>query len=170
MALAHAVGAQRGAGLQGLQLARAVHHVHRQARGRAHAHALTAAGLYLQEQLAQLAAARRQPRHVYMYKDAMRFFLPNNDYKVASYPSLVPDWDHSPRCGGRGVILHGSTPELFRVHARQVIDSVRQLPDEQRIVLVKSWNEWAEGNVLEDRFDQRWSAGETLRDLLGPRS
>lgn len=111
-------------------------------------------------------AARRQPRHVYLYKDAMRFFLPNNDYKVASYPSLVPDWDHSPRCGGRGVILHGSTPELFRVHARQVLDSVRQLPDEQRIVLIKSWNEWAEGNYLEP--DLRFGKGylEALRDEL----
>lgn len=113
-----------------------------------------------------VSAARRQPRHVYQYKDAMRFFLPINDYKAASYPSLVPDWDHSPRCGGRGVILHGSTPELFRVHARQVFDSVRHLPDEQRIVLVKSWNEWAEGNYLEP--DLRFGRGylEALRDEL----
>lgn len=99
--------------------------------------------------LRHLRAARKEPRYVYEYKDAMRFFLSPLDYNVPRFPALIPGWDHSPRCGGRGVIIHNSTPELFRAHARQVFDSVRGFPDEERIVLIKSWNEWAEGNYME---------------------
>ena len=32
---------------------------------------------------------------------------------------------------------------------RHAIDSTRELPPEQRIVFLKSWNEWAEGNYVE---------------------
>ena len=105
----------------------------------------------LQSRLAQL---RGRPRFVYAYRDAMRYFLSDSDYGVPRYPTLVPDWDHSPRCGGRGVILDGSTPDLFRVHVRETLDTVRPLPVEQRVVFIKSWNEWAEGNYMEP--DLRW--------------
>jgi lipopolysaccharide biosynthesis protein len=102
-------------------------------------------------------ALRGWPKHVYDYNDAMRYFPSHNDYGVPSYPSLIPDWDHSPRCGGTGVILHGSTPELFGRHVAEALDSVRDVPRQQRLVFVKSWNEWAEGNYLEP--DLRHGAG-----------
>ena len=100
------------------------------------------------------------------YKDAMRFFLSKLDYNFPRYPSLVPGWDHSPRCGGRGVIIHNSTPELFRVHARQVFDSVRDRPDEERVVLIRSWNEWAEGNYMEPDLRYGDAYLRVLRDEL----
>ena len=46
-------------------------------------------------------------------------------------------------------VLHCSTPELFRVHLRQTIAQVLARPAERRILFIKSWNEWAEGNHLE---------------------
>ena len=73
-------------------------------------------------------------------------------------PAVVPGWDNSPRSGGRGLVLHGSTPERFRVHVRDAIDRLAQLPAERRLLIVKSWNEWAEGNHLEpdQRFGRRY--------------
>jgi hypothetical protein len=63
-------------------------------------------------------------------------------------------------------VLHGSTPELFRRHLRRAIGMVGDLPRERRIVFVKSWNEWAEGNHLEpdQRFGLRYL--EAIRDEL----
>lgn len=73
-------------------------------------------------------------------------------------PCVYPNWDNTPRSGRGGVVLRGATPELFGRHVRHAIDSVRDHPAGERIVWVKSWNEWAEGNHLEpdQRFGREW--------------
>jgi Glycosyltransferase WbsX len=61
----------------------------------------------------------------------------------------VPRWDHTPRSGSRGLVLRGSTPELFRAHLDLAVAKAIRLPPGRRLLWVKSWNEWAEGNMLE---------------------
>jgi hypothetical protein len=64
------------------------------------------------------------------------------------------------------VVLHDSTPELFRLHLRQALDLVQSRAPEERIVFIKSWNEWAEGNYLEP--DQKYGHAylDAVRDEL----
>lgn len=87
-------------------------------------------------------------------------------------PCIVPNWDNTPRSGRRGVVLTGATPEKFRVHVRDAVARVQDRPAEERLVWVKSWNEWAEGNYLEpDReFGHAWIdvLGEELRGSRPP--
>lgn len=64
-------------------------------------------------------------------------------------PCVYPNWDNSPRSGRRGVVLAGSTPEKFRAHVRQSVAVLQDRPRDERLLWVKSWNEWAEGNYLE---------------------
>lgn len=64
-------------------------------------------------------------------------------------PCVYPNWDNSPRSGRRGVVLTGSTPERFRTHVRNAVDALADRPPQERLLWVKSWNEWAEGNYLE---------------------
>lgn len=64
-------------------------------------------------------------------------------------PCVYPNWDNSPRSGRRGVVLTGSTPEKFRAHVRQAVTVLEGRPRDERLLWVKSWNEWAEGNYLE---------------------
>jgi lipopolysaccharide biosynthesis protein len=68
---------------------------------------------------------------------------------IERYPCVIPNWDNTPRSGFRGLAIHGSTPERFRVVLRQAIDASRPLPSGRRFLFIKSWNEWAEGNHLE---------------------
>ena len=85
---------------------------------------------------------------MYPYRDYVRGCYP----ELASpldYPVAVPNWDNTPRSGNRGFVLEGSTPELFRAHLREALERVADRPREHRIVFLKSWNEWAEGNYLE---------------------
>jgi hypothetical protein len=89
------------------------------------------------------------PGSIHHYSDARMFFDPERAVAKEMYPSVVPRWDNSPRAGKKGVILHDSTPEVFEQHMREVLASVVHRPAEERIVFVKSWNEWAEGNYLE---------------------
>ena len=99
-------------------------------------------------------------RNIVLYEDAMPFFrdLANNDRDL--YPSVIPNWDNTPRSGYRGFVLHESTPELFAIHLQDVVSSVADRQVQERLVFVKSWNEWAEGNYLEP--DQRFG-GSYLR-------
>jgi lipopolysaccharide biosynthesis protein len=82
------------------------------------------------------------------------------------YPQVVPNWDNTPRSGSSGVVLHGSTPDLFRIHLKGAIRAIESLDVEQRIVFIKSWNEWAEGNYLEPdlRFGKQYL--EVIKDEL----
>lgn len=74
------------------------------------------------------------------------------------HPAIYPNWDNTPRAGRRGLVLHGAEPEAFRAHVRAAVAQARALPEGERFVWVKSWNEWAEGNYLEPdrRFGRGW--------------
>src|SRR5262249_11611209 len=82
------------------------------------------------------------------------------------HPCVIPNWDNTPRSGRAGRVLYRSNPELFRRQLRLALDLVAGVPSEPRIVFIRSWNEWAEGNHLEP--DLRFGRGflETLRDEL----
>ncbi|MFB2919264.1 MULTISPECIES: glycoside hydrolase family 99-like domain-containing protein [Aerosakkonema] len=65
------------------------------------------------------------------------------------YPCIFPNWDNTPRSSVNGVVFHDSTPELFRIHLKEALSKVENNPKEKRIIFIRSWNEWAEGNYLE---------------------
>ncbi len=96
------------------------------------------------------ALSRLFPRPtVYLYRDVIRYMLPELARDFEQYPCVMPNWDNTPRSGANGYVFHNSTPELFRVHLHQAIEQVARKPPDRRLVFIKSWNEWAEGNYLE---------------------
>jgi len=94
-------------------------------------------------------------RHLYSYREARDYFLPFSKNKEFIYPTVVPNWDNSPRVGKRAVILHNSTPELYREHLEETVKYVQNNDTDNKIILLKSWNEWAEGNYIEP--DKKWN-------------
>ena len=91
----------------------------------------------------------------YPYETASKKFIcPQIDKKENIYPSIIPGWDHSPRSGQEGLILTDSNPELFEKHVKEAVEIVKNKNDEHKIIFIKSWNEWAEGNYMEP--DLRW--------------
>lgn len=110
----------------------------------------------------------RWPGGVHYYRDAMLFFKSPAALALGCYPSVVPGWDNTARAGPKGIVLHGSTPALFSRHLRDILDSVAARPAEDRLVFVKSWNEWAEGNYLEP--DRKYGHGylEAVQAALAP--
>jgi lipopolysaccharide biosynthesis protein len=79
---------------------------------------------------------------------------------------LVPGWDNTPRSGLNGLVLHGSTPEHFRRQVRKALSVGTQEPLEHRLIFIKSWNEWAEGNYMEPDLQFGHGYLEVLRDEL----
>ena len=91
------------------------------------------------------------------YKRILDCFVGEIDKENKVYPSLVPNWDHTPRSGRGGYLFENCEPELFEKHCRMVIDEVKDKPEEDRIIFLKSWNEWGEGNYMEP--DLRYGYG-----------
>lgn len=74
------------------------------------------------------------------------------------YPTLIPNWDHTPRSTQYGYVYHGACPQLFEKHAIDVLNHIKDKSEENQICFLKSWNEWGEGNYLEPdlRFGIGW--------------
>ena len=84
-----------------------------------------------------------------------------------SYPSLVHAWDNTPRSGSRGIVYENATPQLFKKMLQLAIDSVSHEPEGKRLIFLKSWNEWAEGNHLEPDLRDGMAYLDALKDVLG---
>lgn len=65
------------------------------------------------------------------------------------YPTILPNWDHTPRSGSNGYLYSNCKPELFEIHATDALNVVKDRPINRRICFLKSWNEWGEGNYME---------------------
>jgi hypothetical protein len=94
-----------------------------------------------------LSTPEKTPHYKFKYEDAMKYFFIENDLAIDSYPTIITGWDNSPRCGNDALILTDYTPEIFREHIRKVFPYIEK--NKNKIVFIKSWNEWAEGNYLE---------------------
>lgn len=99
------------------------------------------------------------------YKEAMQFFLKDN-YLPNEFPCIVPNWDSTPRLGKKGLVLYGSTPQLFKEHLLQVKEKLQAHPPQQKIAFLKSWNEWAEGNYIEPDAKYGTQYLEVLKNTL----
>jgi len=87
------------------------------------------------------------PLNRYDYKD-IRSRLITEDYKKEDViPVLLPNWDNTPRREAGALILHNATPEQFYLHCKDVFELVKG--KRNKVVFLKSWNEWGEGNYME---------------------
>jgi hypothetical protein len=91
---------------------------------------------------------------IWDYEEVMPMLLRRNQVDWPDYPLVLPNWDNTPRSGLRGLVFENATPDLFRGLLRRAIERVEDKPADERIVFLKAWNEWAEGNYVEP--DQKW--------------
>ena len=78
-------------------------------------------------------------------KEALAFFNEHKEY----IPCMIPNFDHSPRSGLKGTILVDSTPQKWYEYCREIRKLEESKNDDERLVFIKAWNEWGEGNYLE---------------------
>jgi len=84
------------------------------------------------------------------YQAAIQYLRPQFDHvNTECFPCVYPNWDNTPRVGRRGLVLHRSTPQVFAAHLEAAMKSIEARTAEHRLMFVKSWNEWGEGNYLE---------------------
>lgn len=107
------------------------------------------------------------PEFTIDYRKAMPFLLDDNiDSQLDVIPSIIPNWDHTPRSGRNGSLFINSTPCLFKQHAKRAMDIVSKKPVDNRIIFLKSWNEWGEGNYMEPDSNYGHGYIEALGELI----
>ena len=105
----------------------------------------------------------KRPR-CYDYAKAMKEMIIPEDSCENILPTICPNFDHTPRSCTRGLVYTNSNPKSFYNHVSQILDIVS--PKQNRIVFLKSWNEWGEGNYMEP--DEKYGKGyiEAMRKAL----
>ena len=108
-----------------------------------------------------------QPLLCFDYKNVYPYLTDKKiDIKPYIIPSILSNWDHSPRSGKKGVILVNSNPANFKKHLINVFDIVKEKDIEKQYIFLKSWNEWGEGNYMEPDSIYGDQYIKTLRSVL----
>ena len=82
------------------------------------------------------------------------------------YPGIICGWDHTPRSGNKGMVYTNFSLSLFKRHIEDIVDLVSGKAPEHRIIFLKSWNEWGEGNFMEPDMEFGTGKIETLRNVI----
>lgn len=85
----------------------------------------------------------------YNHKSINKNYFVSEDKWPNVYPTIIPNWDRSPRSGREAIIYTNSTPKVFEAHIADALEIVKEKDPEHRIIFLKSWNEWGEGNYVE---------------------
>ncbi|MBR1799995.1 MAG: glycoside hydrolase family 99-like domain-containing protein [Bacteroidaceae bacterium] len=89
------------------------------------------------------------PATRFRYSRLIRNFFAPEDRWENVFPTVFPQWDRSPRVGKAEGVYVDATPAHFEQHLRDALSMVEQKDLEHRIIFLRSWNEWAEGNYVE---------------------
>jgi lipopolysaccharide biosynthesis protein len=115
------------------------------------------AGLYVHFPFRRTAATRTRDR----LRSANERFGPGryeycDDLPMALSPiagtvhtSVQPNWDNTPRSARRGAVALHSSPARFARHLDQALARELERGNGAQLCVIKSWNEWAEGNYIE---------------------
>lgn len=93
------------------------------------------------------------------------YFAPEDKWTNV-YPTIMPGWDRSPRVGTTEGIYSNATPAAFQRHVQDALDVIADKDYEHRVLFLRAWNEWGEGNYVEP--DLRYGRGfvEALKNAL----
>ncbi len=134
------------------------------------------AGLYVHFPFARTLSARVRERlrvrnerfGPNRYPYASNLPRPSVEVPGRVHRSVQPNWDNTPRSQRRGAVALSSEPAKFRRHLEQALRLEAQNPSGEQLCVIKSWNEWAEGNYIEPdaRFERGWL--DAVREARSP--
>ena len=98
-------------------------------------------------------------------KVTKNFFVPEDSWENV-FPTILPQWDRTARVGKAQGIYVNSTPDNFKKHVQDAMKVVASKQPEHQILIIKSWNEWAEGNYMEPDLKYGHGYLNALREAL----
>ena len=83
------------------------------------------------------------------YPDYINTYLNNYPDLPGVAPQIISSWDHTPRSGMRGSLFVRNTPQRFGDFVDRLLRKLHSYRNPAPFIMIKSWNEWGEGNYLE---------------------
>nr|WP_281722826.1 glycoside hydrolase family 99-like domain-containing protein [Nitrosomonas nitrosa] len=65
------------------------------------------------------------------------------------FKTVTPSWDNTARTNDRAVMMLNGTPDNYEYWLSSTIDQVQRSGEEDQLIFINAWNEWAEGCHLE---------------------
>ena len=100
--------------------------------------------------------------HIYDYNQTKWTFI-DELYQLSSsrpiFPGIMPSWDNTARRRNKSNVWINSSPESYYDWLRQATSFLRRTkPNDEKLVFINAWNEWAEGCHLEpdQTFGYAW--------------
>lgn len=81
------------------------------------------------------------------------------------FPGVMTAWDNTPRRQEAAHLWVGANPYLFRRWLLASAEAVAHRDDDERVVFINAWNEWAEGAMLEPSNEFGHSYLQATRDV-----
>ncbi|PPD35119.1 MAG: lipopolysaccharide biosynthesis protein [Methylomonas sp.] len=103
---------------------------------------------------------------VHDHNKVIHEILPKSVDGVVDYPCIIPNWDNTPRSGKNGLVLTNSTPELLKLQIKKSLEILDDYSVSNKIIILKSWNEWAEGNYVEPDLKYGRSYLEAIKEEI----
>lgn len=107
---------------------------------------------------------------VFDYHDVVKIYLNRRYNSPNVFLAVTPSWDNTARINDRACILINSSPDSYEYWLAAVIRKTQAAyPEEQRMIFINAWNEWAEGCHLEPdiKYGHKFLAA-TLNAKLNP--
>jgi hypothetical protein len=102
----------------------------------------------------------------YDYKRVSMKMYTDEDRNMNIFPTIIPNWDRSPRAGNRAIIWYNYKPEYFKMQVQKALELIKDKPMDHRILFLMSWNEWGEGNYMEPDLEYGHGYLDALREAI----
>lgn len=106
------------------------------------------------------------PPMTFNYPKVVKNFFSPEDKWDNVFPTIMPNWDRTPRAGKAEGIYVNATPKNFQKHLEEAIELIKDKKEEHRILFLKSWNEWGEGNYVEPDQEYGHAYLEAIKNSL----
>ncbi len=104
--------------------------------------------------------------NVFSYGEAVKSVLESPAPRFKTFPCVMPSWDNSPRRRTGATVLQNLDPALYAEWLDHALRRVEAHEEDERIVFINAWNEWAEGCHLEPDVRNGGGFLEATRDAL----
>lgn len=88
--------------------------------------------------------------HTVLFHEVADQYLKKTYLSKNVFRGVFPSWDNTARTGNRALIILNGTPGNYEYWLSEAIrQTAKDFPDQERLLFVNAWNEWAEGCHLE---------------------